>query len=80
MPECLRRIGTKHIYMASLCWVAMPSALLPSRSKGGGKAAILQKLLGYSKLETTEIYVDLASDDVVTAHRRYSPGDLLCAG
>ena len=43
--------------------------------RNGGSIFALQKLLGHETLEMVRHYVDLASDDVSTAHQQASPVD-----
>ena len=43
----------------------------------GGDLFTLQKILGHSSLAVVRMYVNLASDDVQTQHRRYSPVDTM---
>ena len=45
--------------------------------RAGGDAFTLQRILGHSSLEMTRRYVNLAKEDLVEAHRRFSPGDRL---
>jgi len=41
----------------------------------GGDIFSLQKILGHSSLEVVRIYVNLASDDILQQHRKFSPVD-----
>ncbi len=45
--------------------------------KNGGDAFALQRILGHTSLDTTRIYVELASEDLKEMHRRTSPVDTL---
>ena len=45
--------------------------------RGQGDLITLQMLLGHSNIETTRQYVYLTDEDLVSAHRRYSPIDSL---
>lgn len=45
--------------------------------RAGGNVFVLQRILGHSRLETTQRYVNLLTDDVKQAHQRYSPVDRL---
>ena len=41
--------------------------------KNGGNLAVLSRLMGHSKIETTTIYVHMSEGDLIEPHRRYSP-------
>jgi len=44
--------------------------------RNGGDIATLKALLGHSKVETTMIYLrGLGEDDVIEAHKKFSPVD-----
>ena len=43
----------------------------------GGDVFSLQKILGHSSLEVVKLYVNLASSDVRSQHRRFSPVDMM---
>jgi len=43
----------------------------------GGDVFTLQKILGHTSLEVVRMYVNLASDDVLSQHRKYSPVDVM---
>lgn len=44
----------------------------------GGDVFSLQRILGHSSLEVVKMYVNLASSDISTQHRRFSPADNMC--
>lgn len=41
--------------------------------KNGGDTRSLQKIMGHANITTTEIYVDLSTDDIVEKHRQFTP-------
>jgi site-specific recombinase XerD len=43
--------------------------------RNGGNLLELQKLLGHEKIDTLQIYVDLAHTDLASAQMRASPAD-----
>ncbi|MFA5078828.1 MAG: site-specific integrase, partial [Dehalococcoidia bacterium] len=44
--------------------------------RSGGNLATLKEMLGHEHIETTMKYLTaLNSDDVINAHRQFSPGD-----
>lgn len=45
--------------------------------RAGGDVFTLQRILGHRKLEITQGYVNLLTDDIRSAHRRFSPVDRL---
>lgn len=48
--------------------------------RNGGDVFSLQRILGHSSLDIVRIYVNLAQDDIDTAHQKYSPLDNLDLG
>ena len=43
----------------------------------GGDLFALQKILGHSSLAVVKLYVNLATADVHSQHRKYSPVDMM---
>jgi len=43
----------------------------------GGDVFSLQRILGHSSLEVVKMYVNLASSDISSQHRKFSPVDNL---
>jgi integrase/recombinase XerD len=46
----------------------------------GGDAFSLQKILGHSNIQTTRIYVELNTADIVSQHHKFTPLHLVQAG
>ena len=65
-----RRSGVKRLH-AHLCRHTFATKFLIN----GGDVFTLQQILGHSTLEMVRHYVNLASNDVVLQHRRFSPLD-----